>query len=184
MTEDKVYELIKNLDTEKLSEQEKYWSEIKKLDIDIPRYFLEVYPIFKKWQGRVRLVFSCIEYARSNESAFQLGIKAINDKATLVRYRGACILAYSLREDAIPYLKNNLKHSDEETQKDAERAIRAIKNQNHHIFMEGRADKWIVNPHIDENINTVKKAGILEKMSLLQKAKKAINLLRSIFSKY
>ena len=113
-----------------------------------------------------------IKYARNNESAYQLGIKAINDNATLVRYRGASILAYSLREDAIPYLEKNLKHSDEKTQKDAERAIRAIRNQNHHIFMEDRGDRWIVNPEIDNYHNTIKKAGILERITNFLKSKK------------
>ncbi len=148
MTEEKILELIFKLDTTKLSDRDKYWLEIKKLDIDIPKYFLKVYPNFKKWQGRVHLVFSCIKYARESESAFQLGVNALTDKATLVRYRGACILAYSLRDDAIPFLKQNLNHPDKETQQDAKRAIKAIRNKNHHIFMKG-VDKWIVNSSTD-----------------------------------
>ncbi len=167
MNEDEIFKLINKLDTTSLSEKEKYWTEIKELDLDIPYYFLKAYPTFKKWQGRVHLVFSCIKYARTNESAFELGIKALNDNATLVRYRGASILAYSLRKDAIQYLEMNLKHSDKETQKDAERAIRAIKNQNHHIFMEDRADIWIVNRETDEKINENKSIGILERFKNL-----------------
>lgn len=148
-TEEKITQLIKKLDTTKTSEQEEAWEQLKNLDIDIPRYFLEAYPDFKKAQGRVHLVFSCIRHVRKNESAFKLGIAALTDRATRVRYRAACILAYSLRDDAIPYLKKNLDHPDEETRKDAERAIRAIRKKNHHIFMEERAGSWIVNPETD-----------------------------------
>ncbi|TKC09863.1 hypothetical protein FA048_06520 [Pedobacter polaris] len=145
MTDDSIFSQIFKLDTSNLLEQEKYWSEIHELNIDFTKYFLQAYPKFRKWQGRVHLVFSCIRYARINENAFKLGILALSDKATLVRYRGACILAYSLREDAIPYLKKNLNHPDLETQKDCKRAIKAIKKRNHHIFMEHRASSWVVN---------------------------------------
>lgn len=169
MNQDKIFELISKLDTTSFSEQEKHWVEIKELDLDIPYYFLKVYPTFKKWQGRVLLVFSCIKYARINQSAFELGIKALDDKSTLVRYHGACILAYSLRKEAIPYLEKNLNHSDKETQKDAERAIKAINNQNHHIFMEGRSDTWIVNRETDEKIDENKIIGILKRIKNLIK---------------
>ena len=98
VNEDKIFELIKKLDTTSFIEQDKYWTEIKNLDIDIPKYFLKAYPVFKKCQGRVHLVFSCVKYARTSESAFELGVQALNDKATLVRYRGASILAYFYRE--------------------------------------------------------------------------------------
>lgn len=173
MTDEKIYELIAKLDTSSFTNQEKYWTEIKKLDINIPHYFLNAYPNFKKWQGRVHLVFSCVKYARKSEDAFQLGIKALSDKATLVRYRGASILAYSLREDAIPHLKTNLTHPDEQTQKDAERAIRS---RNHHIFMEDRADKWIVNGSIDETELSRKNNpnGIFERIKSLIKGRKNV----------
>jgi hypothetical protein len=140
-----IMELVKRLDTSKTLEQDEIWFEIKKKEIDVPYYFLNAYPLFKKWQGRIHLVFSCIKHARISENAFQLGILALNDKASLVRYRAAALLAYSLREDAIPYLQKNLLHKDLQTAKDSERAIQAIQQKNHHIFMKNRADRWIVN---------------------------------------
>jgi hypothetical protein len=145
-----IMELVKRLDTSKTLEQDEIWLEIKKREIDIPYYFLNAYPLFKKWQGRLHLVFSCIKYGRINENAFQLGILALDDKASLVRYRAAALLAYSLREDAIPYLRKNLRHKDVQTTKDSERAIKAIQQKNHHLFMEGRADRWIVNKEDEE----------------------------------
>jgi hypothetical protein len=74
-----------------------------------------------------------------------------------------------LRKEAIPYLEKNLNHSDKETQKDAERAIKAINNQNHHIFMEGRSDTWIVNRETDEKIDENKIIGILKRIKNLIK---------------
>jgi hypothetical protein len=149
MTEKQILAKIKNLDITSSLKQEEYWQEIKKTDINIPDYFLKAYPTFKKWQGRIHLVYHCVKYARNSDSAFQLGIIALNDKATLVRYRAASLLAYSLRKESIPYLEKNLLHPDLKTRKDAERAIRAIKEKNHYIFMEDRATKWIVNREID-----------------------------------
>jgi len=48
LTETEILELIQKLDTTKSSDQEEYWQQLKKLDIDIPKYFLQVYPTFKK----------------------------------------------------------------------------------------------------------------------------------------
>ena len=160
---DEIWALILKLDSSDTNRQEMLWDEIKKQEIDIPFYFNKAYDYFKKWQGRVFLVFHCIKYARQNEYAFQLGVKGLSDKATLVRYRATCILAYSLRSDAIPHLKNNLNHIDKETAKDCERAIRAINNKNHHIFMEGRGI-WIVNPEDEKNKDASKPLGFFSKL--------------------
>lgn len=169
MKEVEIIELIKKLDTTNTVEQERYWSEIKELNIDLPKYFLLSYPRFKKWQGRVHLVFHCIKYARKSESAFELGIEALSDKATLVRYRGASLLAYSLRKDAIPHLKKNLGHHDIDTRNDAKRAIKAIKKQNHHLFMEGRATTWNVNQDDDDTGKDISR-------SLINRIKKLIKV--------
>jgi hypothetical protein len=53
-----------------------------------------------------------------------------------VRYRGCCILAYSLRRDAVPALQQLLSHSDTKTADDAMAAIDAIKHRNHHYFVD------------------------------------------------
>lgn len=148
--DDQTLNLIMRLDTNSSQEQENVWTEIKQLKIDIPYYFLLAYPKFKKWKGRLHLLFYCVKYSRINENAFKLGLEGLKDKATLVRYRAASVLAYSLRKEAIPYLEKNLDHKDLETRKDCERAIKAIQQNNHHLFMEGRVHKWIVN-EVDDN---------------------------------
>ena len=111
--EDEIVHLIKKLDITSAIEQDRVWIKLQALRFDIPYYFLNIYPTFKKAQGRTFLLFRCIEYARTNEFAFQLGVKGLSDKALLVRYRAACILAYSLRPDAIPFLEQNLNHQDQ-----------------------------------------------------------------------
>ena len=88
------------------------------------------------WQGRVALVFHSIRYARDSEAAFRLGIEALQDRATLVRYRACALLAYSQRKEAIPHLKGLLKNADNKTAADAKAAIDAIKRRNHHYFMD------------------------------------------------
>ena len=151
MSENQIIELINRLDTSSFTEQDVYWNQIKNLEIDIPFYFLKVYPTFKKWQGRVTLVFNCVKYARTNDYAFELGKLALYDKATLVRYRASSLLAYSLRKEAIPYLEKNLNHIDKETQNDAIRAIKAINKCNHHLFMSNHRNSfWIVNEELDK----------------------------------
>lgn len=137
---------VLSMDTLRSSDAEAAWEKVKASGIDIPLYFLGAYPRFKKWQGRRDLVYHCIRFARSSEQAFRLGSAAINDKATLVRYRAACLLAYSLRQDAIPILQDAARLHDEATRKDCERAIQAIEKQDHHLFMAHQAATWIVNP--------------------------------------
>ena len=57
-------------------------------------------------------------------------------------------LAYALRADALPALESLLQHADSRTREDAHRAIDAIRNQNHHCFVDrdrsGRSF-WVVN---------------------------------------
>jgi hypothetical protein len=136
MNETEIRRLVAALETTKVLEEEEAWLRLKPLGAGVLPYFLESYPKMKKWRGRVSLVFHSIKYARSHQEAFELGIVALKDKATLVRYRACGLLAYSLRKDAIPYLKELLNHEDRETVEDAKAAIDAIKHQNHHYFMD------------------------------------------------
>jgi hypothetical protein len=110
----------------------------------------EFYPRCKKWQGRTSLVFHSVRYARVSEEAFQLGITALQDKATLVRYRACSLLAYALRREAIPFLSQLTHHPDRKTVADALAEIRAVESKNHHLFID-RAQSgqtfWVVNEH-------------------------------------
>jgi hypothetical protein len=74
---------------------------------------------------------------------------ALNDRAALVRHRACALLAYSLREDAIPYLEKLLTHKNNKTVADATAAIDSIKQKNAHFFIDrdhsGRVF-WVLNP--------------------------------------
>ncbi len=140
--------IVKRLETTHSLEEEEAWGLLRPLGSNAVPYLREAYPRFRKWQGRVSLVFHSIRFARSNEDAFQLGLSATKDKATLVRYRACGLLAYSLRTDALPALEALLSHSDSKTVEDAAAAIDAIRHQNHHYFVDrthsGRTT-WVVN---------------------------------------
>lgn len=136
MTSDEIREVIKQMDTPSASKGEQAWEQLRPLGADVVPYLLEAYCTFRKAQGRVALVFHCIRYARMSEDAYQLGIIALADKATLVRYRACGLLAYSQRPDAIPHLELLLDHTDKRTSEDAAAAINAIKCQNHNYFVD------------------------------------------------
>jgi len=148
MTPEEIELQVMKLDTSSARAREEAWQQLKPLGEAVVPYLAKAYPRFRKAQGRVSLVFHSIGYARASEEAFQLGVAALKDKATLVRYRACGLLAYSLRKDALPCLQGVSNHSDDKTAEDAHAAIDAIRRQNHHLFVDrdhsGRIE-WVVN---------------------------------------
>jgi len=136
MTPDEIRALVLRLDTTSAREEEEVWAQLRGLGATVAPYLLDAYRTFRKSKGRVSLVFHSIRYARTSNDAFRLGIEALSDKATLVRYRACGLLAYSQRPDAIPHLRSLLAHSDARTVEDAKAAIDAISNRNHHYFVD------------------------------------------------
>ena len=139
---------VRGLESPTTRGEEDAWQLLKPLGVSVCPYLLAAYSTFKRWQGRVSLVFHSIRYARVSEAAFQLGVLALNDRASLVRYRACSLLAYSLRKDALPHLKPLLAHKDEKTAQDAEAAIDAIRSKNHHFFLDRQhsgSTHWVVN---------------------------------------
>lgn len=125
------------------------WTLLRPLGVDVVPFLAEYFPRTKKSQGRVALVFHAVRFARESQAAFELGLLALNNRATLIRYRGCGLCAYSLREDAIPFLKRLLKHADVKTVDDARAAIDAIRRKNHHYFIDrshSNSALWKVNP--------------------------------------
>jgi len=124
------------------------WQSLRGLGPAVAPYLLEAYPAARRWQARTALVFHAIGHARVSEQAFALGLKALQDKSYMVRYRACMVLAYSLRPDAIPALTALLQHPDSRTREDADRALDAIRSRNHHYFIDrqhsGRSF-WVVN---------------------------------------
>jgi len=149
MNDSQIREALARLDTTNTGVQEAAWALLRPLGGAVVPFLAECFPRTKKAQGRVALVFHAIRFARESQSAFELGVLALNDKATLVRYRACALCAYSLRDDAVPHLKLLLKHSDSNTVADAKAAIDAIKSRNHHYFVDRTHSKstfWEVNP--------------------------------------
>jgi hypothetical protein len=151
MDEQEIKSLVEEMDTASSAAEEAVWSKLRPLGKDVLPYLLEFFPRAKKWQSRRAIVFHAINHARTSEDAFKLGLAAIKDKSTMVRYRGCCVLANSLREDAIPHLIELLDHKDSKTVEDARAAIDAIKNQNHQLFYDRTHSGKIVWSVNDEN---------------------------------
>lgn len=149
MTPDQIRTAVARLETTRSSEEEEAWSVLRSLGMAVIPFLYEAYPNFRKWQGRVSLVFHSIRYARLSEDAFQLGLAALNDRATLVRYRACSLLAYALRDAAAGPLERILEHADPNTVAHAGAALDAIHHRNHHLFVDrdhsGRTF-WTVNP--------------------------------------
>jgi hypothetical protein len=130
-------------------EAEQAWDLLRPLGVDVVPYLAAAYPTTTRYQGRVALVFHSIRYARVSAAAFDLGVMALEDRATLVRYRACGLLAYSLRRDAVPALRKITTHLDVRTAEDARAAIRAIEARNHHLFVSRNGSgftRWVVNP--------------------------------------
>ena len=148
MTPAEIREHVGRLDTTSVHQEQEAWEHLRDLGVAVVPYLAEAYRSCRKWQGRVSLVFHCIRYARVSDDAFRLGLEALSDKSTHVRYRACGLLAYSRRTEAIPHLRPLLQYSDLRTVEDARAAIDAITHQNHHYFVDrdhsGRS-RWQVN---------------------------------------
>ena len=149
MDDPRIRDALEMFDTASTGAHEAAWALLQPLGVDVVPFLAEYFPRTKKAQGRVALVFHAIRFARQSQAAFELGLLALNDKATLVRYRACGLCAYSLRKDAIPYLEQLLKHADVKTVDDARAAIDAIRRKNHHYFIDrshSNSTFWEVNP--------------------------------------
>jgi hypothetical protein len=91
------------------------------LNGDLPKYLIEKY--------------HSVRYARESDSAVELGKQALTDKSGVVRYRACMLLAYSLRQDVLSFLKQ-VETNDPKTREDIRAAIDAITSQNHHFFVD------------------------------------------------
>lgn len=149
MEDTQIKKALAQLGSPRAREREDAWIELKPLGVAVVPLLAKAYSETKRREGRIGCVFHSIKFARVSEASFQLGLTALKDRATLVRYRACALLAYSLRTDAIPFLKPLLNHVDPATSADARAAIDSITNQNHHYFIDRRHSGksfWEVNP--------------------------------------
>lgn len=90
---------------------------------------IAAFPKIKSWQGRNVILFELIRFARKRPEVLELALAGLGDPAFLVRMQSCIMMAYSQREDMIPYLKEILAHKDGKTRQYARLAIAHIENK-------------------------------------------------------
>lgn len=90
----------------------------------------------KSFKGRKTILFYLLPHVRSYPALLDLALLAINDRSQLVREEALGIVAYSLEDRALPLLQSHLSHPDPITQASVLASIDAIKNKNHHLFLD------------------------------------------------
>lgn len=112
------------------------WEQLRPLGAVVVPYLAEAFARARRWQGRAALLYHVIPHARTTESAFQLGLMALEDRSHVVRHRACMVLAYALDPRAIPALRLAAAHADARTAADAGAALDAIEHRNHHLFVD------------------------------------------------
>lgn len=148
MEEDEIRNLVALFNTQDNAVSTAIWQKLKGSGERVLPHFHELFRVAGRFEVRRNIAFYSTRFARTSDIAFRIGLMAIEDRSSIVRYRGCGILAYSLRSDALPFLKQKLTHSDDKTVADIKAAIDAIENGNHHYFIDrahsGRSF-WTVN---------------------------------------
>ncbi len=97
---------------------------------------LDAYPELRNANGRMALVYTAMKFARHHDRAVELGRRALADRAYVVRYYACMLLAYSGRPDTLPDLEHLVANGDARSSADAKAAITAIREGNHHLFLD------------------------------------------------
>jgi hypothetical protein len=144
----RVRELLTELDTPDAAARDEAWSRLPPGGRALP-LMLEAFPTTTRMEARITMVYEATFFARVSEDAFQLGVLGCRDRSKFVRDRACGVLAYSLRPDALPFLRPLLRAEDDFTRESAEAAVAAIKERSHHRFWDREAPRgqtfWTVN---------------------------------------
>jgi hypothetical protein len=136
MNDHEIRALVAAFDAKDSATRDAAWQQLRDLGDRVLPFFEEFFPRASRLEARRDMAFHSIRYARASEIAFRIGLAAIADRSSIVRYRGCCVLAYSLRREALPALQRLLTHSDARTIEDARAAMDAIQSGNHHYFVD------------------------------------------------
>jgi hypothetical protein len=136
MQPDQIRKLVQKFEHKSSYGSEPGWEEVRALGASAIPYFIEAYSSASHWRQRASFLYSAIPYARRSAAAVDLAILALSDRAREVRYRACMLLACSLDRRSLPYLEAAAVHSDESTRADAQAAIDAIIEGNHHYFVD------------------------------------------------
>ena len=132
-----VDELLEKLDGSGSNAEFAAAARLRELGQELPRLLLQKFRSAKTWQARTSYVYHALKYARESEDAVTLGREALKDRSKAVRYRGAMLLACSLRKDLLPELRNALESwRGRPSEADVRAAIDAIENQNQNYFID------------------------------------------------
>ena len=107
---------------------------LAKLGETFPELLLDKYRSARKWGDRASCVYHATKYAKFNEAAYKIGVKALRDRSKVVRYRACLLLAVAQRTEAIRFLEPLL--FDSNIGSDAKAAIDAIKHRNQDYFVD------------------------------------------------
>jgi len=115
------------------------WAAVQRLRDELgdrlPDILLEHFKLSRAAGVRASCVYHSLKHARSSDAAIELGKLALKDRANAVRYRGSMLLAYSLRKELLPFLRE-LASSRDGDKSDILAAIDAIEHSNHHYFVD------------------------------------------------
>jgi hypothetical protein len=136
MQDKRIETLVRAFSTSRRQEIDAAWVVADSMGDDLLTLFAEAFPRIRKSEGRASIMRYVGRFSRESEIAFRMGTAAVQDRAYAVRHYGCALLAYSLREDAIPILLSLSKHADRRTVEDARAAIDAIKSKNHNFFKD------------------------------------------------
>lgn len=134
MDEESLQQLLAKLDGRGSDEEYDALDALRKEANDLPKLLLERYRVARKWGERASCVYHSVKYAKTNNSAFQIGIEAIRDKSAKVRYRACMLLAVAQRQEALASLEELLKNPA--SKEDAAAAIDAINGKNQDLFVD------------------------------------------------
>jgi hypothetical protein len=136
MPTERVKALVEAFSVSRRPEIDSAWEIAHSMSDELLVLLAEAFPQIRKSAGRASIMRYVGKFSRENEFVFGMGIVAVQDRSYEVRHYGCALLAYSLRNEALPTLTVLLRHSDHRTVADARAAIDAIKRKNHYFFMD------------------------------------------------
>lgn len=136
MRTERVKALVEAFSVSRRPEIDAAWEMAHSMGDDLLALLVEAFPQIRKSEGRASIMRYVGKFSRENEVVFGMGIVAVQDRSYAVRHYGCALLAYSLRNEALPTLSALLKHSDQRTVADARAAMDAVKSKNHYFFMD------------------------------------------------
>ena len=123
-TDHDVEQLLDRIDGSGSDEEWKAVFELRsRLGENLPDRLLSRYRLAKQWSVRSSCVYHAVRYAKASDTAVELALLAIKDKAKVVRYRACMLLACSQRKGLLPRLQDLIANTPEDTKADVLAAI-------------------------------------------------------------